>query len=74
MTNKILLFAIAIAFERHQQIFFHHQMKGDFFNIADTYQLLCCSAVLQNVDKIVIFNNDSQRKLFFSLNLFHLLN
>ncbi len=26
-------------FRRHQQIFCHRQMKGDFFNIADTYVL-----------------------------------
>jgi hypothetical protein len=28
------------AFRRHQQIFHHHQTKGDFFNIADTYMKL----------------------------------
>jgi hypothetical protein len=36
-TKFFCLLLYHFAFRQHQQIFRHRQMKGDFFNIADTY-------------------------------------
>ncbi len=35
-TKFFCLLLYHFTFRRHQRIFCHHQMKGDFFNIADT--------------------------------------